>query len=291
MLFLPVENMRHIQVRSINAPAAAPDLAAGFAIRSIHDMLAGKDMMQPLHRHDFIYLLLLEKGSGKHMIDFTRYEVNDHTVFVMRAGQVHQLTLQAGSTGYLLQFTNGFFPFDANTRQLMRKAGNACLYQPDVHRFKKLYAAANAIFEEYTHQQDGYLEIIRASLIIFFVELTRQYTGGGNNAHLYTLQRLYELQELLTAHITTHKQVSDYANLMHLSAYQLNAITKSILGKTCSTLIDEHIILEAKRQLLATANQVNQVAAYLGYENVSYFIRFFKKHTGYSPEAFRNNFT
>lgn len=283
--------MQHIPVRSINAPAAEPGLAAGFAIRSVRDMLAGKDMIQPLHRHDFFYLLLLKKGSGKHVIDFNSYEVNNHTVFVMRPGQVHQLTLHAGSTGYLLQFTTGFFSFHTTTQQLLRRTGNACFYQPDVHRFKKLYAGANAIFQEYAHQQDGYQEIIKASLIIFFVELTRQHTGAGNNAHPYTQQRLNELQELLGIHITTRKQVSDYANLMHLSAYQLNAITKSTLGKTCSTLINEHIILEAKRQLLATANQVNQVAAYLGYEDVSYFIRFFKKHTGYSPEAFRNYFT
>jgi AraC family transcriptional activator of pobA len=50
------------------------------------------------------------------------------------------------------------------------------------------------------------------------------------------------------------------------------------------------VILEAKRCLLATSNQVNQTAYRLGYEDVSYFIRFFKKQTGYSPEAFRNSF-
>jgi AraC-like DNA-binding protein len=79
--------------------------------------------------------------------------------------------------------------------------------------------------------------------------------------------------------------VSEYAAMMNLSTYQLNAITKQTLGKTCSQLIDEHIILEAKRYLLATANQVNQIADHLGYEDVSYFTRFFKKHTGYSPEC------
>jgi AraC family transcriptional regulator, transcriptional activator of pobA len=42
--------------------------------------------------------------------------------------------------------------------------------------------------------------------------------------------------------------------------------------------------------LLATPNQIKDVADHLGYEDVSYFIRFFKKHTGHSPEAFRRNF-
>jgi len=55
-------------------------------------------------------------------------------------------------------------------------------------------------------------------------------------------------------------------------------------------VITDHIILEAKRQLLATTSQINQIAGGLGYEDVSYFIRFFKKHTGHSPEAFRQKF-
>ena len=84
--------------------------------------------------------------------------------------------------------------------------------------------------------------------------------------------------------------MSQYAEMMNLSTYQLNAITRTSLNKTPSELINELIILEAKRNLLATSNQVNQIADELGYEDVSYFIRFFKKHTGHSPEAFRENF-
>jgi YesN/AraC family two-component response regulator len=74
-----------------------------------------------------------------------------------------------------------------------------------------------------------------------------------------------------------------------MSIYQLNNVTKTTLNKTASEVINEHIILEAKRHLLATSELVNQIAYYLGYDDPSYFIRFFKKHTGASPEAFRLN--
>jgi AraC-like DNA-binding protein len=76
---------------------------------------------------------------------------------------------------------------------------------------------------------------------------------------------------------------------MNLSPYQLNEITKSSIGRTASELINDHIILQAKRNLLATPNQIKDIADILGYEDVSYFIRFFKKHTGLSPESFRRN--
>lgn len=78
--------------------------------------------------------------------------------------------------------------------------------------------------------------------------------------------------------------------MLSITPYQLNAITKALLHKTGSELINEHIILEAKRMLIGTANQVNQIANMLGYDDPSYFIRYFKKQTGLTPEAFRQNF-
>jgi AraC-like DNA-binding protein len=106
----------------------------------------------------------------------------------------------------------------------------------------------------------------------------------------YKQDKLEAFLLLLEQTVTKQKQPSYYADKLNLTPYQLNAITKSSLGKTCSALIVEYTILEAKRFLLGTSNQINQIADQLGYDDVSYFIRFFKKHTGLSPEAFRNNF-
>ena len=286
--------MKTIPVRHIRSSLKEPDLFGNFSIRNVEELLAGKNMVQELHRHDFFYILALTKGTGHHEIDFTTYEICDSSVFFMRPGHVHQLTLKAGSNGYLLQFKPDFYyPGDVSSRELLRKASNKSLCQLDQERFKKLLSTLSTIFREYTDQQEGYQDVIKANLGIFFIELVRHRQERSNAitpVNAYAEERLEELLELLDNHITVHKQVSHFAGMMHLSSYQLNAITKTALGKTCSELINDRIVLEAKRNLLATTNQVNQVAYQLGYEDVSYFIRFFKKHTGYSPEAFRNNF-
>ena len=96
-----------------------------------------------------------------------------------------------------------------------------------------------------------------------------------------------ELLELIEANVHRVKEVAAYAERMHLSTYQLNVIAKAGTGRTCSELITDQLILEAKRYLLATTDQVTRVADRLGYEDPSYFIRFFKKHTGHTPEGFR----
>ncbi|HEX8277607.1 MAG TPA: AraC family transcriptional regulator [Segetibacter sp.] len=284
--------MDRIPIRHINAAQKERDFSQSFSIRDVQTLLSGKDMIQELHRHDFFYILALEKGDGNHDIDFTPYTVCGNSIFFMRPGQVHRLVLKAESTGYLMQFRDDFyFPHDKASNQLLRKASKMNHYQFEANRFKKLLTLLTYIALEYADKQEGYRDVIQANMIILFIELVRQYSSSASeNANLYMQERLEELLALIETHVFHHKQVSEYAAMMNLSTYQLSAITREMLGKTCSEIINEHLILEAKRYLLATPNQINQIADHLGYEDVSYFIRFFKKHTGYSPEAFRYNY-
>lgn len=270
------------------------DFAQSFRIRDVRDLLAGKDMVQELHRHNFYFVLALKNGHGKHEIDFTPYKVENRCIFIIRPGQVHQLTLKAGSAGYLLTFNAGFYHRDERgSNQALRRASktNFCKVEPPA--FAKLYSSLTYIFEEYSHRKDGYKEIIKANLDIFFIELVRNRRGSNaasGNSNAYQQELLERFLDLLEAHIRTHKQVSEYAEMLNVSLYQLNTITRTALGKTPSEIINEHLILESRRHLLATSDQVSQIAYHLGYDDPSYFIRFFRKHTGYSPEAFRSNF-
>ncbi len=283
--------MENIPIRRIDATQKEPNLSGGFSIRDIRSLVAGKDMVQELHRHDFFFILILEKGKGNHEIDFTAHKISNDSIFFMRPGQVHQLSLKAGSTGYLIQFKADFYyPHNKASNQILHRASNRNLCRLDANRFKKLFSIGSYIFQEYTDKQEEYQEIIKGNLGIFFIELVRQSRkGSSNHVNSYAQERLEDFLGLLEAHISNHKQVSQFADMLNLSPYQLNAITKTTLGKTGSELINEYVILEAKRYLLATSKQVNQIAYDLGYQDVSYFIRFFKKHTGYSPDAFRQN--
>jgi AraC family transcriptional activator of pobA len=283
-----------IPVRRINKTQQEPGLTGSFSIRDLRDLLDGKDMVQQHHRHDFFFILALKKGSGSHEIDFTPYQIQDHSIFMMRPGQVHQLTLKSQSRGYLVAFNKDFYyPADKSSSQLLRMVSDKNLCTPGADGFRKLLAILHNVFKEYTDKKERYRDVIKAHLGIFFIELLRHRQKRRqplNNPNAYTQERLEEFLQLVEADIAHHKQVSHYAGLLNLSPFQLNAITKATLGKTSSEIINDYIVLESKRHLLATSSQVSQIAYQLGYEDASYFIRFFKKHTGLSPEAFRNNF-
>jgi AraC family transcriptional regulator, transcriptional activator of pobA len=285
--------MKKIPVRHITANQQEIPSSERFKIRKVEDLLDREDLFHELHRHDFFFIIALQKGEGTHEIDFTTYNVFDNSVFFMRPGQVHQLQLKADSTGYIIEFNTEFYhPKERVPNQRLRKASNKNYCKLEINRFEKLHAILTHIFEEYSSKEDGFKDVIKANLDIFFIEFIRQSpnpNGPSTNVNSYTQERLEEFLELLEMHIINHKQVSQYTDLMNLSPYQLNEITKTTMGKTASELINEHIILEAKRNLLATPNQIKDIADLMGYEDISYFIRFFKKQTGYSPEAFRHN--
>ena len=286
--------MQKIPIRQLNTAQHGLPSTERFNIRRVEDILGENDLLHDLHRHDFYFILALKKGTGKHEIDFTTFDVLDHSVFFIRPGQVHRLELKAGSNGFLLEFNSEFYhPVNKLSKQRLRKASNKNYCGLETGRFARLQAILNIILDEYKAKEEGYQDVIRSSLDIFFIEFARQSPDPKRlptASTTYTQERFEEFLELLDRHIATHKQVSQYTDLMNLSPYQLNEITKSSIGKTASELINEHIILEAKRLLLATPNQVKDIADQLGYEDSSYFIRFFKKHMGDSPEAFRQNF-
>jgi len=285
--------MKKIPIRQITTNQQELPSSERFKIRKVEDLLDKEDLFHELHRHDFFFIIALQKGDGTHEIDFTTYDVFDNSVFFMRPGQVHQLQLKADSAGYIVEYNSEFYrPKDKLSTQRLRKASNKNYCKLEINRFEKLLGILTYIFQEYTGKEEGYLDIIKANLEIFFTEFVRQSpnpNGPSTNVNPYTQDRFEEFLDLLDKHITTHKQVSQYTDFMNLSPYQLNEITKSSIGKTASELINEQIILEAKRYLLATRNQIKEIADQLGYEDVSYFIRFFKKQTGYSPDSFRHN--
>ncbi len=286
--------MKTIPIRSIQPHESKANLLEGFKIRSVEEVLAGKDMSQDLHRHDFYFILAVCKGSGIHTIDFVEHPIKTNAIFLMRPGQVHKLQLKAGSEGYLLEFSKDFQFLSKTGNELLRKATHRNYCPLDKMGISALCAILQTMLVEFHTKQEGFENVIKANLEVFFIQYLRYRQRDQktdiNKANHYQQEKLQEFLDLLEANIHTEKHATAYADMVSLSPFQLNSITKNLLGKTVADLIEDQILLEAKRHLLATSNQVNQIAFQLGYEDVSYFIRFFKKLTGHTPEAFRKNF-
>ena len=92
---------------------------------------------------------------------------------------------------------------------------------------------------------------------------------------------------LIEKNFVEMKSVSGYADLLHISSGHLNDTVNEATGKTASDLIHDRIILEAKRLLYHSEKTVKEIGYALNSDDPSHFAKFFKNHSGSTPEAFR----
>ncbi|MHA6249390.1 AraC family transcriptional regulator [Pontibacter sp. CAU 1760] len=248
------------------------------------------------YKHNFYILLYITQGSGTHTIDFREYEVTADSVFVMMPGQVHSWELADDTDGFVMFFTPAFYvqafpdrrPYDFSFF-------NALLQQP----LLSVPPAANAgllqtfqtLQVEYAAEDFKRHEMLGCYLGVLLIQLSRIYQVQAQHVAVPggELSLLQRLEQLIEQHFREHLPVTFYAERLHVTAKQLKEICKRSLGKTTTQLIQERTVLEAQRLLVHSGLTSSQIAASLGYLDTSYFFRFFKKHTGSTPEQFRDS--
>lgn len=94
-------------------------------------------------------------------------------------------------------------------------------------------------------------------------------------------------QKELEEHFIQNRNVQFYADRMNLSSDAFSKKIKQLAGKTPSKIIQERVVLEAKKQLHLTHKSVKEIAFEMNFDDEFYFSRFFKKMIGVSPSKFR----
>ena len=83
------------------------------------------------------------------------------------------------------------------------------------------------------------------------------------------------------------RDVNYYADLMHITSKYLTNIVRQVAGHTPKTIIDQYVILQLKMQLQRSSQSIKEIAWEYHFTDVSFFCRYFKKHTGLSPQQMR----
>lgn len=95
-------------------------------------------------------------------------------------------------------------------------------------------------------------------------------------------------RQLIDQHFLDLHKPSDYASLLAVSPDTLTRRCSKYFRKSPSQLIQERLILEAKKQLHLTRQSIKEIAYNLKFQDEFYFSRVFKKFTKVSPQTFRD---
>lgn len=245
------------------------------------------------HKHSFYMICLIRSGSGIHVVDFEEIPVIQNRLFILNPSQVHFWKLDTDTNISLVQFAESIFQFDSlpggdflSSASLFRKSYidlDEIQSVSVLDIFQKLETETNS--KDYFSPEiiKGYLQVL--SGMIGRIINDNNKTGVFNSKE----HKLQEFMNLVNKHYASQKSVNFYAGELNITANYLNMLSKQILGKNAGEVISFRVMLEAKRLLYHTTQDVSQIAFNLGFDDPSYFSRFFRKTENSSPSEFREH--
>lgn len=244
------------------------------------------------HKQDFYCLLVIVKARGTVSVDQRHIPLSDEQVICVKPNSVFSLNINSSATGAVVCFTEDFFSLRYNNNVLQRfaflkPAAEDCI-PVSADAFRRLQTILQLVDHETDLQEKGHEKVLRSYLNILLFELDREYGApAGPDRAGHREEKVLLFEKMVETHFVQQKTPSWYAAEINISTNYLNKLCNEHRGTTAGELIRRRVVVEAKRLLHYTSLSVAEIAYQLGFETPSYFITFFKKNTGYTPEQFR----
>ena len=295
--YMTTEKLNQMYQVVCNAPGGN-----GFRVETMSEQFATSEIDDCMaHVHSFYEIIWFQEGEGHHTVDFLEYEVRPGTIFFLSPGQIHHydrkdgykgVTIKmctdlmkdntAGNTGIGKMFLkyNAFHAYDSSP-----------YYTIDETTAKMLLPLVDEMSEEsLRYGEYGNIDILKSLLTIFMAKIER-YGKHETVERLDTLRPSHQLfiqfRRMVEKEYTRLHTVQEYADRLNVAIRTLHKSVNECSGRTPLALINERIILEAKRMVRYTNMMIKEIAIDLGYDDPSYFVKLFKRHTGFLPSDFR----
>ena len=253
-------------------------------------------------RFDALILIGITEGEMEIQIDYISYKAGKNSLtLIMPTHITHFINGSGKLKGWILTISKSYIgsqsfsgrkPTAISYMQL--KKNPLTVFSDD--EYQSLYTSLDYIrgkIRQHQHTHVFYQETIKLALLMFFADLGNLFFSKKEYHITAALSRKEELfadfQTLLREHCKKQHNVKFYAGKLCITTQYLSSILKEQSGRSASQWIQEALIIEAKGLLKSPRINVQQVADKLNFPDQSTFGKFFKKHTGLSPMAFRKS--
>jgi len=253
-----------------------------------------------IERVDFHCLLHVTAGHYRQMVDFETFDCPPGSVLIVQPGQVHRFGKLTGWTGWLLIFRSEAvqsrianptpgeleaFRQLADMPALLTTAGAA--RRAVTRAFEQMaedaaLAASAPVVNALLRRQ---LEALLARL-----QLARSGAAVERTLDPLVLRRFSRYKTAVEREYRRRHGVREYASQLGCSEKSLNRATRAVMDMSAKALLLGRIVLEAKRLLAHSASPVAVIAADLGFDEPTNFVKFFRRETGMTPGGFRGRY-
>lgn len=255
----------------------------------IFNEIIGERIIEKLHAHDFFIIILFIHAKGTHDINNQSYSIGDNEVHVLFPGQMHKWHLKEGTKAYQLMIERQFFEqFSSFFRFSFTNYQNNPIIKLNKDSYSKLKYEFISIKKELKKQKAS-IHLISARAAVIAAIVSEQAEDIFDEFKVYqTNERLAQYNLLIDLFFTQNKTVGFYAKKLNISANYLNILCKKDLKVSAIQLIQQRVIVEAKKLITNNKSTLKEITFELGFTDTAYFSNYFKKHTGMSPSQFRS---
>ena len=247
-------------------------------------------------RWNYFSLVWIHQGHGTFWADLAEHRFQADELLFFTPYQTLKFAPAAPVAGIRLQFHANFFCIEAHHQEvgcngvLFNELGGVPKVRVDAGFQAELNQLVAAMRQELDEVGLAHTEILISYLKILLVRATRiklqqqEVLWGPQSKRPPEAEKL---RSLIEQHYRTLHKPSDYAALLCLTPGALARVVSAHFHTTPTELIRERILRTAKWELLHTTRPIKQIAYDLGYDDVFYFSRLFKRAVGCSPTFFR----
>ncbi|SCY75340.1 AraC-type DNA-binding protein [Flavobacterium anhuiense] len=240
------------------------------------------------------YVILFAKKGSTVTADFSVYKAEHDKMFFFNIGQ--QFQLDDDTKGHLIYFNPEFYCIAFHDKELTCDGilFNNVFETPMIGLDNNESDLFCRIIKELKNElyKDDYWteEMLRTKLKELIITASRSWlerSPDNGQAVIKEDEVSRKFSQLVEIKYNKLHSVSQYAELLYISPKTLNRKIVHEKGISPNIIIKNRIMLQAKRLLANTDLTVKEISAQLGYDDQSYFVRFFRIQTGKSPIEFR----
>ncbi|MDN5202025.1 AraC family transcriptional regulator [Fulvivirgaceae bacterium BMA10] len=248
---------------------------------------------------DVYKIFWIERGSGRYYVDFQPYTIDGGGIFFLSPGQVFTVDGEKVEHGYQIAFDKEFYCVETQGKEiacngmLFNNIHRSSLIVPNDKELKQFSFIVENMVEELQNPGKAHREMLETYLRWFLIQAIRTTTYQ----HIDLRQAGEEANRLASDFIALvekhYKQihgVTDYADLLGISAKSLAKRLHLTGYKKPTEIIRDRLVLQAKRNLRYTNLSVKEIAFDIGFDDPAYFTRFFKKANQESPMEYRSHY-
>lgn len=246
------------------------------------------------HQLTFYDVLLLRKGNGRLVQEDRWHSVSPGTVAFHAPGEHRRWLLTAGAEGLVLFFTEEFL------RSFLQDAGflgRLPFFVPGGPRTLELEPRQRSWLEERLLdmrsevQGDAWGRVLalQAGCYEVLVRLARLHRRrrGDRRPAAAAPPWLARFVDAVDRDFRTERSVTHYAREAGVSPGHLSHLVRDRLGRSVGEVVRSRILLEARRALLHSDLSIREVAEECGFDDPSYFVKYFRRYVGETPGTYR----